>query len=298
MGQFSYPFQYRLPDRLPGVFEKKKQHGLKISAKIRYKIKAIVDVSFGTDLKTKQHLVVHEKLDMMIQPKHHDKTIEVRTCCCVPRGPVRCECWMDKNAYVSGENAQLHVKVDNNSAVEVTHFNSKLIREITISDGHGHTRTLRDIITMRKYDGTPAHTNKSADIPLPLIGKKAKPIKPTTASRLVSCNYNMMVEMDIPWAPDLEIYSPVIIYAPQAQAWVNWVQPAWIGQAQMQQVCSQVAVPKDILDARVTGGLFSTPANVNLVMTPNVNVSFASAPPQNPNYNVSVNVKETTPLLL
>jgi len=290
--------------------------GLKLVGKIRYKIKATVDVSHGSDLKTKQHLVIHEKLDTMIQPKHHDKTIEVRTCCCVPRGPVRCECWMDKNAYMSGEQAQLHVKVDNNSEVNVDHFNSKLIREIQLSDGFGHTRTLRDIITMRKYDGTPAHTNRAADIPLPLIGKKAKPIKPSTASRLVSCRYDMMVEMDIPWAPDLEIYSPVTIYAPQAPAWVNFQAPAWINQAQMQSVCPQVAVPQNVLDVRVHGGLFNAPppqvtmtmptvsmnmtgptGTVNMTM-PNMNFSVAqpSAPPDG-NFNVTVTVKETTPLL-
>ena len=91
------------------------------------KIKATVDVSGGHDLKDKAHLVVHERLDQLIQPKHHDKTIEVRTCCCIPRGPVRCECWMDKNAYMSGETAQCHVKVENNSAVDVTHFTSKVL---------------------------------------------------------------------------------------------------------------------------------------------------------------------------
>jgi len=332
MGQWSYPFQYRLPDKLPGVFEKKKLRGLKLVAKIRYKIKATVDVSMGFDLKTKSHLVVHEKLDMMIQPKHHDKTIEVRTCCCVPRGPVRCECWMDKNAYMSGETAQLHVQVQNNSEVNVTHFTSKLLREINLSDGHGNTRTLRDVIVMRKYDGTVAHTNRNADIPLQLIGKKSKPIKPTSGSRMVNCSYSMMVEMDIPWAPDLEIYSPVTIYAPQSQAWVNWAAPSWVGQAQVQQVCTQLAIPKDLLDARMT--VFTTPANANVTMStgfpgmnvtanvPNMNVTMTSnnttyssnngnvnmtmnmpnmsfevqpTAPQDPTFTVTV--KETTPLL-
>jgi len=252
-----------------------------------------VDVSWGTDLKSKQHLVVHEKLDRMIEPKHHDKTIEVRTCCCVPRGPVRCECWMDKNAYMSGETAQMHVKVDNNSEVNVNHFNSKLIREIDIADGHGHTKTIRDVISMRKYDGTPPHTNRAADIPLPLMGKKGKPIKPATSSRLIKCHYIIMVEMDIPWAPDLEIYSPVTIYAPQNPLWVNWSAPAWISQAQVQQVCTQVAVPKEIIDVRLNSGYFAPPPNT-------VNMSFNVKPnaPFDPSMNVTITVKETTPLLM
>jgi hypothetical protein len=38
VGNWSYPFQYRLPDNLPGVFEKKIKKGLKMEAKIRYKV--------------------------------------------------------------------------------------------------------------------------------------------------------------------------------------------------------------------------------------------------------------------
>ena len=67
IGQCAYPFQYRLPDTLPGVFEKKKKQGLKINAKIRYKIKATLDVKHGHDLKYKSHLVIHEKLDRYIE---------------------------------------------------------------------------------------------------------------------------------------------------------------------------------------------------------------------------------------
>jgi hypothetical protein len=127
VGQFSYPFQYRLPDNLPGSFEKTRKSGLVQKFKIVYKIKALVDVSHTShDLKIKQHLIVHEKLDFSIQPKHHDKSIEVRTLCCIPRGPCRCECWLDKNAYMGGETSQIHVKVENNSAVKIDHFNSKV----------------------------------------------------------------------------------------------------------------------------------------------------------------------------
>lgn len=35
---FKDPFQYKLPDNLPGVFEKKKRKGLKMKLKIRYKV--------------------------------------------------------------------------------------------------------------------------------------------------------------------------------------------------------------------------------------------------------------------
>jgi len=292
-GQFSYPFQYRLPDNLPGVFEKKRKHGLQMNAKIRYKIKAIVEIPgiFTHDLKVKQHLTVHERLDRVIEAKHYHKDITVRTCCCIPRGPCKCEAWMDKNAYTSGETAQVHVKVNNESAVEVTHFNTKLIREITL-EAHGHRNVLRDIICLQKYPGTPPMSNKESDCPLPLFGKKGKRIKSATTSRLVKCQYQVMVELSIPWAPDLEIYAPVKIYEPLSANWLQWQAPTWITQAQVQQVNQQLAVPQEVLNAQLKGGVFQSQA-------PTVQVSMTSPIPTAPAVTMefNANANEKTPLL-
>eukprot|EP01114_Cavostelium_apophysatum_P007304 TRINITY_DN1936_c0_g1_i1.p1 TRINITY_DN1936_c0_g1~~TRINITY_DN1936_c0_g1_i1.p1 ORF type:complete len:320 (+),score=75.70 TRINITY_DN1936_c0_g1_i1:210-1169(+) len=252
VGQFSYPFQYHLPANLPGCFKKTRKSGLKLKAKVLYKIKCTVDIP-GPDLKIKQHLVIHEKLDRSIAPQHYNKGIEVKTLCCIPRGPASCECYLDKNAYMSGETAQIHVKVQNNSAVDITNFKTKLIRELTLT-AHGHKQTWRDVITQAVYPGTPKHTNKETDVPLPLISKKHHSIAPFTNSGLVKCNYIIMIEMAIPWAPDLEIFSPVPIYAAQNQAWAQWAPPAWVAGAQVQQVCSQLMVPPEVLQAQMQQG--------------------------------------------
>jgi len=294
IGRYSYPFQYRLPDSLPGVFCKKRKHGLKMTAKIQYKIKCIVEIpGFLThDLKAKQHLVIHSQLDKLISAKHMIKESTVRTCCCIPRGPVRVEAWVDKNAYMSGEVSQVHVKVNNDSAVDVNHFNSKLLREITL-EAHGHHQVFRDIVNISKNPGTPMHTSKASDINLPLTSKKGHPLQATTSSRLVKCRYDLMIEMDIPWAPDIELYTPVTIYAPQASGWLQWKPPSWIGEVQIQQVCSELAVSNDI------------------ALTMNQNASHAPViPPQyDPynqnqqsnkseiNYQQSPNRSEKTPLL-
>jgi len=152
---------------------------------------------------------------------------------------------MDKNAYMGGETAQVHVSVDNSSAVDVTHFTTKLIRELTL-EAHGHRQTFRDIICQQKYPGTPKGTKKDSDIPLALFSKKGHAIHASTSSKLVKCQYKMMIEMDIPWAPDLEIFSPVTIYAPQSQMWMQWRPPVWVADAQIQQVCGTLSVPNDV----------------------------------------------------
>jgi len=289
-GYFSYPFQYRLPESLPGCFEKNKKHGLKMKAKIRYKIKVIVEIPglFSHDLKVKQHLVVHERLDKAIQPKHHNKEITVRTCCCVDRGQCKCESWMDKNAYMSGETAQVHVQVENKSQVEVTHFNTKLIREITL-EAHGQKKVMRDIVCLQKYPGTPPLTNKTSDCPLALFGKKGKRIKASAHSHLVKCSYQVMIELSIPWAPDLEIYEPVKIYEPMSPSWAQWQPPAWIKQAQIQQVNQQLAVPQEMITASLSKGYFHTEV-------PNVSVSIPAVVP-GVAVDVNFTANEKTPLL-
>jgi hypothetical protein len=69
--------------------------------------------------------------------------------------------------------------------------------------------------------------------------------------------------MDIPWAPDIEIPSPVTIYAPQSQAWTIWQPPAWVGSAVPQAVNPALAVPANLLAERVRNGVFVPPVGYN-----------------------------------
>lgn len=259
-GSFSYPFQYRLPDTLPGVFskKKKKKHGDKFKAKIAYKIKAVLE-NHKHDLIVKQHLVVYSKLDGPIVPKHHNKTAEVRTLCCIPRGPVSVEAWVDKSCYVSGETAQIHVSVQNNSTVPVNHFNSKLIREMTINNGRGRTKRLCKVMSEARYEGCPPGESRSRAVPLLLKSKRNNYLKPSTKSGLVECKYHVLIEMDIPWAPDIEIPSPVTLYMPLSPSWTNWAPPAWANHCITQSVHPSLAVPEHILRERVQNGFFVAP---------------------------------------
>jgi len=293
IGRFSYPFQYRLPSNLPGSFYKKKRGRLPMKACIGYKIKVVLQRPgiFTFDLREKRHIIVHEKLDKLIQPQHLIKTAEVRTLCCIPRGPVRVECWMDKNSYVAGETAQVHVKVNNDSAVEVTHFTTKLIREITLH-AHGNRHVIRTIICEQKYPGTPPHSFKESPVPLPLIGKRHRNVKPASDSKLLQCKYTMMIEMDIPMAPDVELYSPVVIYAPQSSAFLQWQPPVWISQAQPQTVCAQLTVSPEFAAQFANPNFYAPPPQIEIQI----------APPQNNNLQMPHDeIKQTnekTPLLM
>jgi hypothetical protein len=103
------------------------------------------------------------------------------------------------------------------------------------------------VVALQKYDGTPKHSNKASNIPLKLNGKKGHLLQASTGSKMVKCEYTIMIEMDIPWAPDLEIYVPIKIYAPMSPSWLSWTPPQWIASAQVQPVSAQVAVPQEII---------------------------------------------------
>jgi len=243
MGQFQYPFSYQLPTSLPGVF-RHHAHGAhgEVKCKVEYKIKAIVDIPHGKDLQCKQHIVIHEAIDRNIAPRHFIKDHTVKTLCCIPRGDIHCEAYMDKNAYQSGETAQVHVQVNNQSNVRVSHFNTKLIREIVLSTHHGHHRTIREVISSARYEGTPEQSSRSSDCPLPLVANGSW-VQPSSNGKHLKARYEVLIELDIPWAPDLEIYAPVVMYAPQPVDWAQFQAPAWAAAAQVQNTVSIGGAP-------------------------------------------------------
>jgi len=299
LGHSASPFRYRLPAELPGIFrEEGAQFGCKWKGKIEYKVKAVVDLP-GTkhDLMCKQHLYVYERLDTAIQPKHHQKTQEVRMCCCIAKGPVHVEAWMDKNAYMAGETAQIHVKVKNDSSVRVNHFNTHLIREVILRDDSNYTHQIRDTVATMKYDGCDPFSSKESAVPLPLVSM-GKNIPPSTRSKMVSCEYKVLIEMDIPWCPDVEIYSPVKIYAVQNPMWAAWQPPTWISTAQVQSVCAEFAVPTAVLQQRFQGGGFTVSASAPPINIPAAQVSFNMGGPTGqanvgvPQVNMTVGVPQ------
>lgn len=270
-GQFSYPFQYQLPADLPGVFYAQ-QHGHdKFKAKIQYKVKALLDIGHGKHLTNKQHLYVNERLETALAPKHVQKKKTVRTCCCFARGDVNCEAYLDKNAYMAGERANIHVDVNNESTVEMRHFNTKLIKHIRLRDDRGHHKQIRTVVTKANYPGCDPESKKATAVPLDLTSacrsSSSSDIQPSASSKYVSCEYQIQIELDIPWAPDLDIYVPIQIYAPQNDAWSAWQPPTWAAQAQQQQVSSDLAVDAAYLSAHLTNGYFHDP------------MTSASAPP-------------------
>lgn len=265
MGCFSYPFQYTLPQSLPGVFSKEdKEFGEKWKGAIKYRVKAEVDIP-GTkhDLQVKQSLIVFTELRKPIEPIEYQKQGTVRTCCCIPRGDVFVKAIMDKNSYIAGETAQIHVDVDNQSAVDIDNFAVKLMRVIVLKgkDAHrGHHDNLRlvDTVCENKYEGCSANSKKSRDVPLVLKSKRGndlRELQPSTNGSVISCSYHVDIEMQVPWAPDIEIHAPVQILAALNQQWQQWQPPPWVSQCAQTQVAGPYGVSMEVLASQAFAGI-------------------------------------------
>eukprot|EP01137_Pigoraptor_chileana_P004081 Opistho-2@45274 len=257
-GTYAYPFQWALPPGLPGSFHESHGSlgsGLHLGCQIRYQIKAILDIP-GTkhDLKHKVHLAVIDKLDTTIQPQHHKKIGTVRFLCCIPKGDLECEAWMDKNAYCANETAQIHMAVKNNSTVNVDNFAVKLMRTLIVRDKSGHTKHLVTTVCKEKYPGTPALTSRESDVPLPLVAN-GKPIQQSVRSDLIECKYHVDIECQIPWSPDIEIHAPVEIYEPISPGWSGFQMPPWVGQCVVQRV-DACALDAALAATLLTGAIF------------------------------------------
>lgn len=95
-----------------------------MESQITYKVIAEVDrPGSGEVLKASQFITINEHLPLTsVEPEVMTERRTVKICCCIPKGDVLVNAWMDKRVYTSGETASVHVDVKNNSNVDIDSF--------------------------------------------------------------------------------------------------------------------------------------------------------------------------------
>ncbi|KAG2802598.1 hypothetical protein PC129_g18992 [Phytophthora cactorum] len=189
-----------------------------LSAKIKYKFKATLDVDgfFASDLKADCNLVIHERNFRELVPSEDSTTQNVKFLCCFNRGTCQLAVAMDKSVYFPGETAQIQCSVTNGSTVEITAMRCKLYQDITVKiTKEGSYRTFTKLMCESAFPGVPPDTSLSQPQPLTLISTSNSHLQPTTKSDLTACAYRIDVECDIPWCPDIRLHLPINILAPE-----------------------------------------------------------------------------------
>lgn len=190
------------------------------SAHVFYKLKAEVHVPglFKSNIKHTQRLVVHEGLFSEVRPIAREAQSRVTQCCCIDKGTAQLRATFDKNAYVPGETARVVCEVDNQSSLRLRHIRSKLKRRLTLHDNSGRRHQMVDTLAQGTYEGVDPFTACTGDearfVPLLLANNTREPVQPQTHGRLVTCDYWVEVELDVPMGSDINVVLETTIYAP------------------------------------------------------------------------------------
>jgi hypothetical protein len=116
---------------------------------------------------------------------------------------------IDKNAYVPGEPVMLSLIVDNSqSQVDLETFSFKLERTLDLhAEGRYHQKSMT--IVKNKVEGVlkgeRAERLMAVDLPYNT--------EPSTDGHLVKCSYRLIVELHVPWSPNVKTKTPVQIFA-------------------------------------------------------------------------------------
>nr|AIG55451.1 secreted protein [Thraustotheca clavata] len=210
VGNYVYPFQYQLPQGLPGCFDNTYDSG--VHAKIEYSVKGTlcIDGMFTRDLKSRQKLTVYSQLAGNVSPSYAEKTQTVRLFCCFSQGQCHLRVAMDKNMYGPGEVPMINCDIVNQSKKDIRTMRCELIRVVEVYV-HGRHRTLTKVICGANFPGVPAGTDLTQPQPFQLNGKD---LYPSTRGEFIMCRYHIEVTCDIPWCPDVCLELPIALGAP------------------------------------------------------------------------------------
>ncbi|KAJ7362056.1 hypothetical protein OS493_013145 [Desmophyllum pertusum] len=238
MGCYAYPFHYTLQQGLPGSFETNgnQSNGDKWKAKTTYKVIAEVDrPGSGEVLKASQVITVNENLPLTsIEPEVVTARRTVKICCCIPKGDVLLNAWLDKKVYTSGETATLHVDVKNNSNVDIDSFLVKLIR------------------VEKSLSGCQGKQLRNMEIPLDLWEESSREeFQPSTNGQVIKSKYHVDVEIEIKWALPISVQLPVTLRSPPNQSWSDWEPPPWVYNCRLIKITGPCAVPEHLLGSKL-----------------------------------------------
>ncbi|XP_046678783.1 arrestin domain-containing protein 3-like [Homalodisca vitripennis] len=144
-GEYVYPFTTTLPTILPSSFES--EHG-----KIRYFIKAKVEIPWGVDFKVEKTFSIKTNVDLnnIAEAKKPIKRQVEKTFCCMwcRSGPLTMVLNLPQAGYVPGQNIPVILEVDNASNVDVDNVVIKLQKVIKWKASVPESKTKTDIVDL------------------------------------------------------------------------------------------------------------------------------------------------------
>ena len=112
-GSYSFPVLIKTSNQLPGTFKAKIRQ---FEAKITYKIKAKVKSEKNVIRKNHSEITIQQFIDQNRYSILADHAGTIICCNCFSRGVCKITSYLDKNAYLPNETAQITLNIDNSQS--------------------------------------------------------------------------------------------------------------------------------------------------------------------------------------
>jgi hypothetical protein len=216
-GNFVFPFEFTLDTGIPGSFHLKAAGGVEGSVVYRVSCEVVTSgLIFDDSLRHAQEFCVKEPMRALPNRTETTKESDVTFLCCINKGRVGMSATVDKNAAFPGERINLHLVVNNSqSQVDLRRLGFNVNRQVTFRAKGQTWRDSSEIISNQSPEvlrGTMA--DRHIDVVLPGT------CLPTTHASLITCGYELEVELVVPWSPNVRIRQPLTVYAPAPAEYV------------------------------------------------------------------------------
>ncbi|GBG23785.1 Arrestin domain-containing protein 3 [Hondaea fermentalgiana] len=220
-GKYAFPFSFTLPTKgkkggaLAGSWDvedgtafgwrgtRGRTHNMK--AKVEYSLKAVVDLDDSKDLEKKVDFCVYPGLPKAVPMPSDAREASVMFCCCINRGSLKMEATLDKNVYSPGDEAEAVLKVENESALEVTAM-VEMNRIMRMRADEHQINSSREM-QLGRFDVIEPGETKTVHMKF-----RIPDTHPTTKAQHLECSYVLDIVSELQCAPDIELHFPVHIY--------------------------------------------------------------------------------------
>lgn len=194
-GNYRYDFSFTLPDELPGDYEDSANR-----SKIRYLVKAYLDIPLKIDIEQTIPLTIHETYDQgAVQSVSAVSEITLFE----KDSFVKMEASLEKDTFFPGETLDCRLMVENKSGrnINAVVINLKKIESL---QAHSASDTRLETIHSAKYvqsgvsSGEPEELNLQFSIPFDLYPS-------IVSSELTKVEYRVVFALEIPWQAGLDI---------------------------------------------------------------------------------------------
>jgi sporulation-control protein spo0M len=200
-GHYSYDFSFPLPEGCPGDFETGE------TSRIRYELKAYVDIPFAVDFMETKKLTVFESFK--IPPEMAVHGVGEKSFLLDSENPLSAKVTLGNNLYYPGDFISGSVDIENKSAKKIKAISISLKRVLKMT-AHGESTSVNNITKLQVIQNPviPEHGKAAITFECQLPGDVYATL---VRAHLMKLHYVVLVSVDVPWAIDLDVEVPITI---------------------------------------------------------------------------------------